>query len=319
MVRVDAEPLADGVEARPELARREAETLPLREHVVRRAEGGRVVDDGAAAQARAGDQRDALVVRRGRAAAAVEPAQAGPLRTVEVAFGPVAAGLEHDHVEAGLGEHGGRDAASCPGADDADVAVELEPVPDLERLEPGSGCVSTDAGRPGIADLLPAAGQEVGERERRLPQRLEAGPEQRHRAVAPQPQHRFPPRLREAGVAGEPRPEQQEQPLPLAGGQIVVDRVEHGVRHALLDGSWRERLADRVERAHQAILAGFTLPRPATRRSRWAQTSAKRTSMRVKPSERRSPSSISRVFCSARASRPEPSRAALASFSSASG
>jgi hypothetical protein len=42
--------------------------------------------------------------------------------------------------------------------------------------------------------------------------------------------------------------------LPLARRQVVLDRVEHGVRHALLDRSGREGLADRVERAHRASL-----------------------------------------------------------------
>ena len=149
VIGVDAEPLADGVEARPELGGREAETLPLREHVVGRAEGGRVVDDGSAAEARARDQRDALVVRRRRAASSVEPPQARPLGPVEVALRPVAARLEHDDVEAGPCEHGGRDATARAGSDHADVAVELEPAPGLDRLEPRRRRIRSCSGGPG--------------------------------------------------------------------------------------------------------------------------------------------------------------------------
>ena len=67
-------------------------------------------------------------------------------------------------------------------------------------------------------------------------------------------QHRLTTRQRQPRVARQPRPEQQEQPLPLTRGQVVLDRVQDGVRNALLDGSGREGLADRVERAHASTL-----------------------------------------------------------------
>ena len=126
MVGVDAEPVADRVEARPELGGREAEPLPLLQHLAGSAKRGRVVDDRAAAETGTCDQPDALVVGRRGAAAAVEPAQAGPLGSVEVALRPVAARLEHDHVQSGRGEHCGRDTAAGTRPDDADVALELE-------------------------------------------------------------------------------------------------------------------------------------------------------------------------------------------------
>ena len=65
MLEVDAEALDHGVEASRVLLggeRRHAVAGPLLAHLVGRAERGRVVDDGAAAEARAGEQPDALVV-----------------------------------------------------------------------------------------------------------------------------------------------------------------------------------------------------------------------------------------------------------------
>src|SRR5437763_1254710 len=62
---VDAEPLAHRVETRGVLLGDESGNAvgrPLGAHVVRRPEGGRVVDHGAAAQARPGEQADALVM-----------------------------------------------------------------------------------------------------------------------------------------------------------------------------------------------------------------------------------------------------------------
>ena len=58
-----------------------------------------VVDDGAAAEAGAGQDADALVVGRGRAPAVIEAAQAVELGAVEVRVLVVASGLEHDDIE----------------------------------------------------------------------------------------------------------------------------------------------------------------------------------------------------------------------------
>ena len=216
VVGVDTEPVAHRVEARPELGRGEAEPLPLLQHLVGSAKRGRVVDDRAAAEAGACDQPDALVVGRRSAAATVEAAQAGPLGAVEIAFRPVAARLEHDDVQSGRGEHCRRNAATGARTDHADVAVQLELAARLDRLEPRLGRVSARPERPGIADLLPAAGEHVRECERSLPESLEAGPHQRNGAVTPAAQDRLSPRLREPRVAGQPRPQKQQQPLPLA-------------------------------------------------------------------------------------------------------
>ena len=215
---------------------------------------GRVVDDRAATEAGTRDQADALVVGRRRAAAAVEAPEAGPLGAVEVALRPVAARLEHDDVEPRRREHGRGDASARARADHADVALQLEPAADVERLEARRGRVVAHPERPRVADLLPAAGKHVRERERRLPQRLEAGAHQRDRAVAPGTQHGLAPSLREPREPGQPRAEEQLQPLPLRERQIVLERVEDRRRHALLDGSRGEGLADRVQRAHGATL-----------------------------------------------------------------
>ena len=76
MVGVDAEPVADRVQARPELRGRETQTLPLLEHLGGRAKRSRVVDDRATAETGTRDQAYALVVGRRGAAAAIEPSQA---------------------------------------------------------------------------------------------------------------------------------------------------------------------------------------------------------------------------------------------------
>ena len=254
VVRVHAEPLADSVEAGAELRRGKAQSLPLLEHVVGGAERGRVVDDRAAAEAGAGDQADALVVGRRSAAAAVEPPERGSLDAVEVPFRPVPALLEHDDVEARRGEHGRRDAAARSGADDADVALELELAARLNRLQPWRGRVLARSERAGIADLLPPAREHVREGERRLSQRLEARPHQRDGTVAPAAQHRLAPFARELRVAGKPGAQEEQQPLALPRRQVVLDRVEDGVGNALLDRAGREGLADRVERAHDRNL-----------------------------------------------------------------
>jgi hypothetical protein len=71
VVEVHAEPIAHGVEApvvRVAHESGDAGRGPLGTDVVRRAKRGRVVDDGAAAEARPGEQRDPLVVRGDRPA-----------------------------------------------------------------------------------------------------------------------------------------------------------------------------------------------------------------------------------------------------------
>ena len=224
------------------------------QHLVGSAKRGRVVDDRAAAETGTRDQPDTLVVGCRGAAAAVEAAQAGPLGAVEVALRPVAARLEHDHVQSGRSENRGRDTAAGARADHADVALQLQLAVGLDRLEPWPRRVSVRSERPRVADRLPAAGKHVRERERGLPESLEAGPHQRDRAVAPAAQDGFAPRVREPRVAGKPRPQQELQPLPLTAREVVLHRIEHGVRDALLDRTRRERLADRVERAHSATL-----------------------------------------------------------------
>ena len=198
VVGVDAEALADGVQARAEVVSgREAELVPLCPYLVRRPERRRVVDDRPTAQAGPGDQADPLVVRRRRPAAAVEAPEAGPLGAVEVAFRPVAARLEDDDVEPGGGEHGRRDTPAGARADHTDVALELEPPGAVQRLEARCRRVVARPERPRVADLLPPAGEHVRVRERRLPERLEAGAHQRDGAVAPPAQHGLPAGLRE--------------------------------------------------------------------------------------------------------------------------
>jgi hypothetical protein len=134
-LRIDGDPLPDGVEAVVEVAARplgEAEAvLPLLPHVVRGPEAPGVVHGGAAAEAGAGQQADALVVGGHPATVQVEARVPRELRAVEVLLAVVAAPLEHHHVEPGGGQHPRRGASAGARADDADVALELRVARDL--------------------------------------------------------------------------------------------------------------------------------------------------------------------------------------------
>jgi hypothetical protein len=162
----------------------------------------------------------------------------------------VAAGLEHDHVEAGLGEHGRRHAAARARPDDADVAVERRVTRDPQGSEPGLPRAEAAEGA-GIADPLPGGRprQRVRDRQQPLAERLEAGPPQRDPAVAPREESALPPvntATREAG-RGERR-QQRSQPAPLGDGEHCNERLQEGVGDSDLHRAGEQRLGDGVER-----------------------------------------------------------------------
>ena len=138
VLEVDAQALDDGVKAPRVLLAgecRHAVARPFLAHLVGCAERGRVVDDGAAAEARAGEQPDALVVAGLRRAQVESCCRAVTSETVEVGVVVIAAHLEDDDVEPGRGEHAGRGAPTRARADDNDVAAEVRIGGDLERLQ----------------------------------------------------------------------------------------------------------------------------------------------------------------------------------------
>src|ERR671914_1632959 len=154
----DRQPLPDRVETlvelRPGPVVEPEALLPIGPHEVGRTEAPGVVDQGAATEARAGEQADALIVGRNPAAVQVEARVAGQLVAVEVLLAEVAPRLQHDHVEARRGEHAGRGAAAGAGADHADVAVELGVLADLDRLDPLRGRVRGRSERSRIPERL---------------------------------------------------------------------------------------------------------------------------------------------------------------------
>src|SRR5437764_59908 len=112
----DPEPLADRVQRIGVIVggeRRDALRGPLGSDLLRRRERGRVIDDRAAAEARAGDQRNALIDRAARRRLVVT-GDRGELGAVEVLIVVIATGLDHDHVEPGARQPGGRGPAARP-------------------------------------------------------------------------------------------------------------------------------------------------------------------------------------------------------------
>src|SRR5439155_21221553 len=122
---VDAEAREDRVEVAVEVGA--VETLeaelarPLLAHPRLRLQRVRPVDDRAAAQRGAGEQRDVEVAGRRRAAAPVEVREGLELELREVRLIVVAARLEDEDLQARPGERGGDDAAARAGADDDGV------------------------------------------------------------------------------------------------------------------------------------------------------------------------------------------------------
>src|SRR5215208_3469802 len=249
VVTLGRAPRGDGVECAVEGVRLE-HASPLGADLVRGPKRRREVHDRAAPEARAGEDPDSLVVRRGRAAPVVEAAQAVQFRSVEVGVLEVAADLEHDHVEAGLGEHGRRYAAARARSDDADVAVERRVTRDRQGSEPRLRRPEATQ-RAGIADALPGRrpGQGVRDRQQALAKRLEAGPPQRDPAVAPREESALPPvsaAAREAG-RGERR-QQRTEPAALGGGEHGDERLQERLRDAGLYRAREQCLGDGVER-----------------------------------------------------------------------
>jgi hypothetical protein len=220
---------------------------PLRAHRLRRTERRRVVDHRRPAEAGAGEQPDAAVVRGQRRGVEIEAPIRRKLVSVEVGVLVVRTSLEDDDVESRGREHGRRDGASCTGADHAHVALQ-------ERR--GSGRL--DAPRPYLARRSPrpwvprhAERPVVGDR-RSFPQPLERLALRRDPAVPPGAEDVFALRLRErrepapASVDERqvPEGEQRKQRGAVRGRHEPEERVGHprGPR------ARAEGLADRLER-----------------------------------------------------------------------
>ncbi len=272
VARVDAEALPDGGQAVLVLVareRRDAHGCPLRAHVVRRPERGRVVDGRAAAEAGAGQQPDALIGGRHAAAGRVQPPVALELAAVEVLVVVVAAGLEDDDVQPGGRQHGRGGAAARARADHAHVAVEHGVAVDGKRLQSACAAARQPAQRPAVAHGLPGGirtaarpGDEVVHDEHRAPQRLERGTAEREPAVAPRQQRalaltggqrRESPRPPGQGGGAERRERQRERAAirrprrPRHGLEDRFGDAELGRRRQTV-AAGRERVADRVER-----------------------------------------------------------------------
>ena len=246
---------------------------PLVADLLGRAERERVVDERRAAQTLGRQQADAAVDARHAAAVLVEPVEPPQLRAVEVLLGEVAPGLQHDHVEAGLGEHRRGGAAARARADHDHVAVERGVLADGERLDRRRRAGSPGGPAAGIADRVPdrvrgrrlAVLAVVGQ-QRALAQRLEGGAPLAHAAVGPGQHHPLALVLRQRGeavsaAAGDraqqarvPQAEQLRHLLALGGARVARHEREQRLGHADLGrrrhavAARREGVADRIER-----------------------------------------------------------------------
>ena len=97
---------------------------PFLTQPIRSAEAGRVVDQGAATKAAAGDQRDRRVGGRREPALVVELSHHGELELVEVGLVVITPFLQHDHVLACRGELGRHHATACTRTDHDRVAAQ---------------------------------------------------------------------------------------------------------------------------------------------------------------------------------------------------
>ena len=194
VIEVDADPLADDVEALRERVGsecREPVARPLLPHLVGSPERRRVVDDRPAAETGPGEDPDCLVVRRRGGVAEVAPV-ALELGAVEIRIVVVRPCLEHDHVQARAGQDGcGRPSARAR-SDDADIAVELEIAGHRERFDRLRRRLVDRADRPGVADAVPGrvrrparSRQPVREGERGLAEAVERRSARHQPAVAP--------------------------------------------------------------------------------------------------------------------------------------
>src|SRR2546430_6213280 len=97
---------------------------PFLAQPIRSTKARRVIDQGAAAEAAAGNQRDRRVGGRGESALVVELSHHGELELVEVGLVVITPFLQHDHVLAGGGELGRDHATARTRTDDDRVAAE---------------------------------------------------------------------------------------------------------------------------------------------------------------------------------------------------
>ncbi len=258
------DPVPDGVEAVVEVLPHplvEAEAvLPFLAHVVGRPEAPGVVDGGAAAQAEAGEQADALVGGRDAAASEVEPHEPVELRPVEVLLAEVTAGLDHDDIEALLGQDPGGGAAAGARADDDHVAVELGVLGDLEGLDRLRRRVLEAPVRTGVADrrvhrvlALALPGERVVQDHRQLAERLEGSALHDVLGVAPLEQELLAILLGAGGEAGIPAFDQPGEPVADVCARIASHRAEDHVGHVEVRRGRKpilprdEGVADRVE------------------------------------------------------------------------
>jgi hypothetical protein len=142
LLRLDAvhlEPREDARDRRLQAAlvdlRQAEEPLPVREDLGRRRHAVRHVDHGGAAEARALQHVDRAVLGELLAAAAVEGGEHLVLALVEVAGGEPAALLDHEHVDAGLGEERRDDRAPGARSDHERVRPERERRADLAAFD----------------------------------------------------------------------------------------------------------------------------------------------------------------------------------------
>ncbi len=206
---------------------------PLGAHVVRCAEGGRVVDDRAATEAAAGDELH-LALGGGLGSQGVEIEEPGLLAAVEVALVVEATGLEDDDVEPGRGEHPGRRTAAGTAADHHHVAGQVRVTGDGQRGDRRGRRVGADAERAGIAHPVPqgrAAGHVVGEQGGALEAleecalRADAGVRQRQQdrlalRLAELREPSRPPGQCEPEGTGVPRVEERLELAHLAGARV---------------------------------------------------------------------------------------------------
>ena len=263
---VHAQSLADRVEARAVLLRRErrhAVRGPFLAHVVGGPERGRVVDRGTAAETAACQQADALVVRRGAPAVHVHAAVALQLAAVEVLVVVVAARFEHDHVEAGRSQHPGGGSPARSRAHHADVALERGVAVDVQRPQRLGRRLRILAEGPGVPDRVPdgaaiavRARDHVVEQQRGLSQRLKGGPALRHAAVTPVQQHPFAPLRRQLGEAGQPTPAERGQQVGVPQRQQLGDLLPLGLTRVHRDGFPHHRRDAHAGRAGGAVGAG---------------------------------------------------------------
>ena len=136
----------------------EAHRLPLRADALGCADAVHVVDDRAAAERRAGEDRDRAVLGGGEATAEVELEHPGQLELLEVGLVAVLAHLEHDDRAPGPLELGREHAAAGPGADDAHVGLQRGGLAGECSTAIVFGACSSVGGAdsgPGIAERVP--------------------------------------------------------------------------------------------------------------------------------------------------------------------